>query len=366
MVSVEYILNTYGISKEWGFLSSNLINRLSAEYSPWEKIADQFIDLLNSNSLRAKLDDMPIIKEPNFETQAEWERAMLLLSYFGHAYIVGFDEPLNELPESIAVPWVKVAEELGRKPILSHASAVLNNWKLIDETKPFSINNITTRISFQGSIDESWFFMITALIEKNGAEGIYNSVKAILATEKDDEIEVEIALEKIHEVILEITQNLKDMRINCDPHIFFNRLRPMISSLDNVNYKGTENPIKSFHGGSAAQSSLIQMFDATFAVKHNSPYLKEMRNYMPPKHVDFLKFLEFKSKLKDYCSQRESLQKPFQNCINSLLEFRNEHLKIAAEYIMQQKPKSQENIKGTGGTNPMVFLKKLRDNTKSV
>lgn len=364
MVSGQYILNSYGISKEWGFLSQKVIDQLPSKYAVWEEMANQFTDLLNANTFREKLEAMPIIREPMFQSKEEWERAMLLLSYFGHAYVFGWDNPVAELPESIAVPWVKIADKLGRKPVLSHASAVLNNWKLIDKTKPFAIENIATRIQFQGSIDESWFFMITALIEKNGAAAIAYSVDAILAVEKDDEIEVEISLEEIHKVLREIIQNLKDMRLHCDPYIFFNRLRPFLSSFENIHYKGTENSIQSFHGGSAAQSSLIQMFDAVFGIRHHSPYLKEMRDYMPPKHVEFLKFLEFKSKLKSYCNQNKSLEKPFQECMDALLEFRNEHLKIAAEYIMGQKPKSQEDIKGTGGTNPMVFLKGLRDKTK--
>lgn len=364
MVSTNYILSTYGISEEWGFLSHDIVEALPREYAEWDLIANQFHDLLNANCFRERMDKMKVIHDPIFSTKAEWERAMLLLSFFGHAYVFGWNDPVDYLPESIAIPWVKVANKLNRKPILSHAAGVLNNWKLIDKEKPFSFNNIATIIQFQGSIDESSFFLATTIIEKNGALGIKSCMDAILAVEKDDENEVAFSLSKIEKVIKELIINLKDMRKYCDPYVFFNRVRPFLSSFENINYKGTENPIKSFHGGSAAQSSLIQMFDAAFGIQHNSPYLQLMREYMPEPHTDFIKFLEFKSKLKSYCNQRNSLQAPFQKCLDLLLEFRNEHLKIAAEYIMGQKPKNQEEIKGTGGTNPMVFLKELRDNTK--
>lgn len=364
MVSTNYILSTYGISEEYGFLSEKITIKLPVEYQEWENIAVDFQALINANALRDKLDKMRVIPEPIFRTKAEWERAMLLLSFFGHAYVFGWNDPVDELPASIAIPWVKVANKLGRKPILSHASAVLNNWTLIDDKKPFSIDNISTIIQFQGSIDESWFFLMTAVIEKNGAEGIKHVVGAILAVQKDDENEVSYALGKIKKVLLEITQNLKDIRTYCNPYIFYHRVRPFLASFENVKYNGVENPVRSYHGGSAAQSSLMQMFDAAFGIRHENPFLKEMRNYMPPLHADFLKFLEFKSKLKTYCNTRVSLQSDFEECIDLLLTFRNEHLKIVAEYIIAQQPKSQKEAKGTGGTNPMIFLKQIRDGSK--
>jgi indoleamine 2,3-dioxygenase len=365
MVSTNYILSTYGISEEYGFLSEKIATKLPIEYQEWENIATDFQALINANSLRDKLDDMRLIAEPAFKTKAEWERAMLLLSFFGHAYVFGWNDPVNELPVSIAIPWTKVADKLGRKPILSHASAVLNNWKLIDNKKPFSIDNLTTIIQFQGSIDESWFFLKTAVIEKNGAAAIKYIVDAILGVEKDDEQEISYALGKIKKVLIDIIQNLKDIRKHCDPYVFYHRVRPFLASFENVKYNGVEeNSIRSYHGGSAAQSSLIQMFDAAFGIQHHHPFLQEMRNYMPPLHADFLKFLGFKSKLKSYCNARTSLQNDLEECIELLLIFRNEHLKIAAEYIIAQQPKSQKESKGTGGTNPIIFLKKIRDGNK--
>ncbi|MGK0387805.1 MAG: indoleamine 2,3-dioxygenase [Maribacter sp.] len=361
MVSTNYILSTYGISKEYGFLSENIATKLPVEYQEWENIATDFQALINANSLRNRLDNLRLITDPIFKTKAERERAMLLLSFFGHAYIFGWNDPVDELPASIAIPWTKVADKLGRKPILSHASAVLNNWKLIDNKKPFSIYNITTIIQFQGSIDESWFFLMTAVIEKNGAVAIKYIVDAILAVKKDDEHEVSYALGKIKKVLNEITQNLKDIRKHCDPYVFYHRVRPFLASFENVKYNGSEDFVRSYHGGSAAQSSLIQMFDAAFGIRHHHPFLQEMRNYMPPLHADFLKFLEFKSKLKDFCNAKISLQNDLEECIELLLIFRNEHLKIAAEYIIAQQPKSQKEPKGTGGTNPMIFLKEIRD-----
>ena len=44
------------------------------------------------------------------------ERAMLLLSVFGNAYVWAESEPAQVIPQSIAVPWRRVADTLGRPP----------------------------------------------------------------------------------------------------------------------------------------------------------------------------------------------------------------------------------------------------------
>ncbi len=326
MVSTNKILSTYSISEEYGFLSINSIEKLSTEYAEWENIAEEFTGLFETDKLRVKLDEMRIIHDPFFKNKIEWERAMLLLSYFANAYVMGINERLDYLPESIVIPLVKVADKLKRKPILSHASAVLNNWKLINPDKPFSIQNIGTIINFKNSKIESSYILKAILFEKNAAKGIKTCIDAILAIEKNDELELLFSLQEIKKTILILIQNLKELKSDFESYFFNKEQDPLQISFENIDYKGVENPIRTYRGFNIMQSLIFQMFDALFCIRNNNLFLKEMRDYMSPLHHDFLRFITFKSKLKDYCLQRKSLQNDYKDCLDLLEQFRSEYL----------------------------------------
>ena len=71
------------------------------------------------------------------------------LSFISHAYIWGGKKPEKIIPEVLAKPWVKVANYLGRPPILSYASYCLDNWYKIDQSKPICLENIALINNFQ-------------------------------------------------------------------------------------------------------------------------------------------------------------------------------------------------------------------------
>ncbi len=365
MVSTGKILKTYGLSEEMGFLPMvERVEKLPSDFDAWEEVAHQFTDSINSFSLRKKLDGMEIIHNPTYSNAAERERGMLLLSFFAHAYVFAWEGAVSEIPESIAIPWVETARQLGRPPILSHASAVLNNWYLIDGNKGFEKDNLSTVIQFQGTKDEAWFFLQTARIEQKGGKAVKAAVDAILSVEQRDDFGLESALETMHSTLKTLIHDLNEMYLHCDPYVFYNRVRPFLSSFENIRYRGIENPNRSYHGGSAAQSSLIQMFDAVLGLKNHNSFLMEMRNYMPPRHVEFLNFLQFKSKIRPYSEERNSLNGIYRECIDTLRAFRTAHLKIVQDYIVKQKGTAGPGQKGTGGTEPTSFLARLRDETQ--
>jgi len=65
---------------------------------------------------------------------------------------------------------------------------------------------------------------------------------------------------------------------------------------NNNNNNNYNNKYIDYRGGSAAQSSLIQLIDIIFEVKHKEKsvvnFLKEMHNYMPLQHKQFLQEME--------------------------------------------------------------------------
>ena len=80
-------------------------------------------------------------KPPSNLNVSELERAMLLYSYVGHAYMWGKKHVENTIPKELATTWFAISEKLERPPILSYASYALNNWKMLDDTKPFDLEN---------------------------------------------------------------------------------------------------------------------------------------------------------------------------------------------------------------------------------
>lgn len=65
-------------------------------------------------------------------TDEELRRAHLLLCLFAHAYVWGGVDPIDEIPEGIAVPLWQVSQKLGIPPVLGHPSIVLYNWRRLD------------------------------------------------------------------------------------------------------------------------------------------------------------------------------------------------------------------------------------------
>ena len=134
-----------------------------------------------------------------------------------------------------------------------------------------------------------------------------------------------------------MNESLIAMREGCHPFIFYHRVRPFLSgwkhnpTLPNgILYKGVSNERKQFYGGSAAQSSVIPMLDIALGITHDSAksteFLHAMRNYMMPKHRDFLSYLERIANLRDFvlhCINMEIddsklLKKVYDDCVLGL------------------------------------------------
>ena len=85
--------------------------------------------LLVAEAVRHSIKQLPLLKVSTLQGEHQLERAMMLLSYFGHAFVWGETMPATHLPANLAVPWYAVAQRLGRPPVLSYASYALHNWR---------------------------------------------------------------------------------------------------------------------------------------------------------------------------------------------------------------------------------------------
>jgi indoleamine 2,3-dioxygenase len=176
---------------------------------------------------------------------------------------------------------------------------------------------------------------------------------------------------------------------------------------------------KQLRGGSNGQSSMIQFFDIVLSVKHESEgnssphsesktrgdkltghgqtaktksFHEEVREYMPKGHREFLEHISKRKSIRDMAMNgpltrdRAILQFAYTTATTALSEFRNKHIQIVTRYIILPSRKqnygnadrghnlataskriatteSTEELKGTGGTTLLPFLKQARDET---
>lgn len=149
-------LKQYQVNPKTGFVpAADPLTRLPSYYQPWEQIVGQMEDLLMSGQFCAFIGRLPQHSLDQLEDERAKQRAMLLLSVMGNAYVWGGPEPAKILPAQIAGPWCRLADYLGRPPNAAHESMVLNNWRRIDPDRPLSLDNVATLARFWGGLDES-------------------------------------------------------------------------------------------------------------------------------------------------------------------------------------------------------------------
>ena len=350
------------------------------------EVASSLPKLLLTNKVQITIDSLnkkafsinKIVKEKNND---EINLAMSHLSFIAHAYIWGGHKPQPLLPEVIAEPWVKLANYLGRPPILSYASYCLDNWYKINKQEPISLNNVALINNFLGGVDEDWFVTIHVCIE-DAASGAVDAAYKISHLDKNNSVNDFLSqLKQIRKSLIKVNDIFSKMPQKCDPYVYYHRVRPYIfGTKDNPDLKKGliyenqyDNKPQFFRGETGAQSSIIPFLDGALGIGHTNDnlkhYLNEMRDYMPPKHRKMIEKVENKSQAKEIILKSKLLTKEYNHCVEEIRKFRAQHLEYAATYIHKQaQVKSDVGtggsvVRGTGGTPFMKYLKKHRDET---
>lgn len=417
------VLADYDVSPLTGFLPETLpLRRLNSYFDAWEDIVENLPALVLTRQVRPLVDAMPHLDTKHLQSEPEWRRAVSILSFISHAYVWAGDAPSDHIPTQLAEPWLAVSAHFDLPPICSYAAVCLWNHKTVvpvDSPEKWTLDNIATLNTFTGAIDESWFYLVSTAMERQGAPCLATGLAAIRACREDKPDVVIKNLQLLAEAIDGLTTTLMRMFEMCDPHIFYFRLRPYLAGWKNmaeaglpkgVRY-GDETEYRQISGGSNAQSSLIQALDIILNVEHhptgtrsrsktelptdrsdrkpeksNNNFIHEMRKYMPIKHRQFLEHLTLVAHIRDYVTanaEREpALVISYDACLAMLRNFRDKHIQIVSRYIVipsQQAKKQKDNLtkreglaassdkkkieRGTGGTALIPFLKQARDET---
>ncbi|MEK7703010.1 MAG: hypothetical protein AAB317_03515 [Nitrospirota bacterium] len=369
---------------ERGFLPQHdPLLKLPDSLAPWDHLASELPKLLVGNCVRSAIDKMPPFDTTPLKTEAEWERAMLILSFLGQAYVWGSPEMVTQIPAVLAVPWHAVATKLQRHPILSYASYALHNFRRLDPEGEVVIGNIVLIQNFLGGIDEEWFILIHVDIEAKAKEGLNALLPAQAAVTRGDDDALILCLSQIAHSLTAMCETLDAMPRNCDPYIYFTRVRPYIHGWKNnpalpsgMIYEGVseyQNLPQKFRGETGAQSSIIPSLDAALTVTHEDDplkrYLMEMREYMPKADRAFIEQLESGASIRNFVLSRYKqvplMRERYNEAIDLVERFRSTHLRYADQYINQQSQKSMSNPSavGTGGTPFMTYLAKHKVET---
>ena len=127
---------------EKGFIPQEICTHIPNGFEDVEEISSSLHKILANNQISNVVNEIDQEKDISSLSTSQLERAMLLYSYIGHAYMWGKEDIDDIIPKNIAITWYKISEKLQRPPILSYASYALNNWSLLDESKPLTVENI--------------------------------------------------------------------------------------------------------------------------------------------------------------------------------------------------------------------------------
>ncbi|RLV93490.1 Indoleamine 23-dioxygenase [Spathaspora sp. JA1] len=413
-------MEDFNVFPNSGFLPPKLpLERLPQQYyKPWEDIAANLSSLILTKRIRSVIDTkVPLLDTCHLSCEEEYRRAYQVLGFLAHAYVWGTDTPINKLPPQIAQPWIEVSRYLRLPPIATYAGLCLWNFKQIIPTEEgkdiWDLDNLTTINTFTGSIDESWFYLVSVYFEHKGALSINTGLEAIKCAHNNDIPGLVSQLQQLAEAIDVLGSVLMKMEEMCDPHVFYFRIRPYLAGWKNMAdvgldkngvLYGEEAQPRSYSGGSNAQSSLIQFLDILLGVKHYSTgerplafkeapqagpengFMNEMRTYMPGPHQDFLNKVYEATNIHDFvlknADTHPELVLSYDACLAMLKSFRDKHIQIVTRYVVLQakkantmgssttlrsglarKKKNGGEEKGTGGTSLLPFLKQCRDET---
>ena len=352
-----------------GFIPEVICEQLPGGFEDIELLAEELPKVLANEQITDRVSKLEIEKDISKLSLSELERAMLLYSYIGHAYMWGKSKVENVIPIQISKTWYEISQKLDSPPILSYASYALNNWKIADPDKPFDVENISIMQNFLGGVDEDWFIMIHVAIEYEAKE-ILSNLKSYFLEKNLEQSYLQKALNSIKK----INSIMNRMPEKCDPFIYYNRVRPYIFGWKNnpatpngVIYEGVDaynGEPQLFRGETGAQSSIVPALDALLGVTHsNDPlkeYLDEMRLYMPKEHREFVLYLRDYGKegvmlsIEDLVTnvldghERRAVSQKYNRCLDYLANFRSGHINLVARYIIVPQKKAAKGQAGSG------------------
>lgn len=295
----------------------------------------------------------------------------------------------QRIPPQLTIPLFDVCKRLELPPVATYAGLCLWNYRPIFPDEPADdLSNTACINTFTGSLDEQWFYLVSVAIEARAAPSIPLMVQAIAAARERNTGVVIECLQNFAQILDEVGTLLHRMYENCDPHVFYHRIRPFLAGSRNMQDAGLPKGLlyddgsgkedyRQYGGGSNAQSSIIQFFDIVLGVEHRPTgvtrndanaagedgavpkarhnFIHEMREYMPGPHRRFLEHVTSVANIREYVEARRSeraLITAYDACLAMLRELRDKHIQMVSRYIIIKSRQSRTQSRSISPKRP--------------
>ena len=379
-------LGSFDISEETGFIPERPpLASLPPYFREWEGLVGQLSEKLRCKELRRAVHGLPELEfsEETLQGDEEWRRALVVLSFLFQGYMWQDGEAglPSKMPAVLSVPFHAVTQRIGVPLVGVYAATAIYNWHTLDSEKPMELENIHSNVTYTGTEDESWFYMISLQVELEAVPALRAIWDGVGTRTEGDTAGLVGHLATVESALTAMERGLRRMSEQCKPKVFFVEIRPYFAGTkgldvfpDGMIYEGVDSKPHKYYGSSAGQSSAIRAVDLFVGVEHSGPdekFLAAMEDYMPRKHRQFLRYLARQPPLRQYVveSRNEELIRQFNGVVEAFVRYRSYHITLVTRYIVNQRVHSVNaslDMKGTGGTHFMKFLKSVRDNTKAM
>lgn len=322
-------------------------------------------------SIRDDLRAMPVFDMAPIAEVADQritERLCQIYATLANAFVwSGQARSPTHLPEAVAVPAAQLAQLVERPPIVSYVSTCLANFERLDPDGPYELENLRCIQKMVDIADESWFHLVHVEIEARAGAALFALLEASHLAQQEDTAGVEAELAKVPPVFDGMIQTFRRITERCNTDVYYHSLRPYLFGFEGVVYEGVAafggQPMR-FMGGSGAQSSVIPAIKALIGLRHSKGGLSEdliaMQAYMPKPHRTLLSEIDTHA-IRALVGRAgdANLRDIYNLCLERIVDFRSLHLKMAHAFIAQKV----KDPRGTGGTDFMIWLTQLRDET---
>ena len=216
---------------------------------------------VSAQNSRPRAGEAPAARRAPEEAEELAERAALVCSFLGYAYLRAGAAELTELPPSLAAPWAEASAFLDRAVGLDYVSTVLSNCTVVhgaDDDEPA----VRVDATFTGSDDERHFYAIHARVETAAAPAVRAITRELDAVEaaatgaprEDAAAALADVLREAARSVRRAARLLPRMRDGCSPQYFYGELRSQLAGFDApVTLKGVAGePTVTLRGASGA------------------------------------------------------------------------------------------------------------------
>ncbi|MCL4263968.1 MAG: hypothetical protein KJ069_12165 [Anaerolineae bacterium] len=196
------------LSESHGFMpTSPPLLSLPPAFHAWDEMAAQLPELFRRLTLRAELEQMPLLDAATLPDSCLL-RAAAIFGIFAHAYHYVQPEPYAAIPAAVQRPWAQISRRLQQPaPHLSFIDLNIYNWRLLDphHADPMCMENLALLIPILGNEDERRFQMTPTEMMARFTPVLLACVRAQEAVAADDPAALQQELRFIADALQQLT-----------------------------------------------------------------------------------------------------------------------------------------------------------------